>query len=314
MHGEQPPFEVSMSRVVLHIGANKTGSTTLQRRLFATHDRLCYRGEDGPGFAGHRPLLEALVDEDDLYVPMADLDAVFSEMRADAAGRTCVYSNEDIARSPVPTACADRLARLLPEAMVVLVVRDQRTAIPSWYVNHGAYLKNVPRRYWRRFVGFDEWMEHCIAFPRLSPLRGFDYAALAELYAARFERVEVLLYEELARSPEAYAARWGDILGLPTEDVRAALDGPRERTRHTRRAFRWHRLSDGMPRVGRLPAGVVDRWDDFLAGGRPMRDWMSPEWTDRIASMYADSNTRLATRFDVPLAAHGYALTSGGHP
>ncbi len=299
-----------MSRVVLHIGANKTGSTSLQRRLFAARDEICYRGEDGPGWAALAPLFAALAEEDDLYAPLDAMADAFAAMRAAADGRVLVYSNEDISRSPLPTVCADRLARLLPEATVVLVVREQRQAIASWYVNHGAYLKGVPRRYWRRFVGFDEWMQHCLRFPRMGPLRGFDYAALVELYAARFERVEVLIYEELLADPTAYARRWAALLGLEPAVVEAALTGPRERRRHSRRTLTWSRIRSVWPAP--MPPATATRfdslWQRWLDGGPAMRDWMSPDWQSRIAEHYAAGNRRLAERCGLDLARYGYAL------
>ncbi len=301
-----------MARVVLHIGANKTGSTSLQRRLFAARDTICYRGEDGPGWTEQAPLFTALVEEDDLYAPLDAIAAAFAEMRAEAAGRVMVYSNEDISRSPLPTVCADRLARLLPEATVVLVVREQRQAIASWYVNHGAYLKGVPRRYWRRFVGFDEWMEHCLRFPRMGPLRGFDYDALVALYAARFSRVEVLIYEELLTDPAAYAGRWGALLGVERAVVERALGGPRERRRYSRRLHNWSRIRSAwpalMPASGAAGGGLDSLWLRWLEGGPAMRDWMTPAWQARIAERYADGNRRLADRVGLDLQRYGYAL------
>ena len=301
-----------MSRVVLHIGANKTGSTSLQRRLFAAHAGICYRGEDGPAWTEQAPLLSALAEEDDLYAPLDAIAALFGDMRRAADGRVMVYSNEDISRSPLPTVCADRLARLLPEATVVLVVREQRQAIASWYVNHGAYLKGVPRRYWRRFVSFDAWMQHCLRFPRMGPLRGFDYGALVELYAARFPRVEVLIYEELLRDPPAYARRWAALLDLPPAAVEAALTGPRERRRHSRRTHAWHRLRSiwpaPMPPAGGERGRIDGMWHRWLDGGPAMRDWMSPEWQARIAEHYAAGNRLLADRCALDLARYGYAV------
>ena len=59
-----------MRQVVIHIGANKTASTTLQRALFRRHASIHYMGEDAHGYDGYRSVVNSMVNDDDLHFPL----------------------------------------------------------------------------------------------------------------------------------------------------------------------------------------------------------------------------------------------------
>lgn len=48
-----------MPRAIIHIGANKTGSTTLQRCLFSKTDKLVYLGEDCKDYISYKDILNS---------------------------------------------------------------------------------------------------------------------------------------------------------------------------------------------------------------------------------------------------------------
>ena len=135
-----------MKRIILHIGANKTASTTLQRGLFSQSPQVCYLGEDCEGYASHRETLNSIVADDDFHYRRQAATALFAGFHNRDIGKTHLYSNEDVMTSRVPSQCADRLAILMAGAQVVMVIRNQLDAVGSFYLNHGAYLKNVPSR------------------------------------------------------------------------------------------------------------------------------------------------------------------------
>ena len=164
-----------MPRTVIHIGANKTASTTLQRCLFAKSKDLVYLGEDCVNYENYRDTLNSLVSDDDIHFSYESAKELFKNFVSSCGEKTALYSNEDIMTSRVPTQCAHRLKEFLPDAEIMVVIRNQLTAIPSMYANHGAYLKMVPRRYWRRYVSFDDWMDYCTTFIKYSLLDGFFY-------------------------------------------------------------------------------------------------------------------------------------------
>ena len=301
---------------VVHIGANKTASTTFQRALFARSPRIAYLGEDCAGYPEYRECLDSLVSDDDLHYRAGDVKAVFARALAARADRTLVYSNEDIMRSRVPTLCARRIRELLPDAEILMVTRNQLTAVPSWYVNHGAYLKGVPRRYWRRYVSFDEWMSYCIAFPNYSPLDGFFYHRFAELYASLFgrERVHVLLYEDFVTDRDRFIKEFCAILGVDAGEATQLLADSHERRRYTMRAHRYHRFRSWCLPGRRLTrwvpgGGALSRmWWRHLDAGPPADGFVSEAWGARIADLYRADNSKLADEYGLPMREHGYPL------
>jgi hypothetical protein len=301
---------------VIHIGANKTGSTTLQRSVFPYSEGLVYMGEDGEGYEGYREIVDSLVSDDDIYFRFEAARRLFEEFLARAEGKTFLYSNEDIMTSRTPALCARRLHQLMPDAQIVAVVRNQLTAIPSWYANHGAYLRNVPRCYFRRYVSFDSWMDYCSTFIKYSPIDGFFYHRIASLYASLFgrENVHVLLYEDFIGRREHFIEELCRILRIDAQDALKRLAGRRERRRNTARELAYHRFRDGFLRdvsLSRyLPFGkaLKGRLTSYLEKGPPAGGFVSAAWRDRITELYRDDNRALARDYGLPLRDHGYPL------
>ncbi|NPU86171.1 MAG: hypothetical protein HPY65_16965 [Syntrophaceae bacterium] len=301
---------------VIHIGANKSGSTTLQRKVFPYSSRLVYMGEDGEGYEDYRDIVNSLVTDDDIYFRFEQARALFDRFLSLAEGKTFLYSNEDIMTSRTPALCAQRLYRLMPDARILMVVRNQLTAIPSWYANHGAYLRHVPRCYFRRYVSFDSWMDYCTNFIRYSPIDGFFYHRIASLYASLFgrENVHVLLYEDFVHRREKFMKDLCRILRIDADDALRRLEGGRERRRNTDRELRYHRFRDGffrcIPLSRYAPFGNALKrvWADYLEKGPPADGFMSDAWRKRIIELYRDDNSGLASEYGLPLRDHGYPM------
>ena len=229
---------------IIHIGANKTGSTTLQRCLFSKSSQLNYLGEDCRGYETFQELLNSLVSDDDLYYDHDETRNLFYKFGLSNPDKTFVYSNEDVMSTRIPSLCAQRLFSLMPRARILVVLRNQETAIESWYANHGAYLKSVPRRYWLRFVPFDDWMEHCLLFIKYSPLDSYFYHRIVNMYAELFgkSRIHILLYEDFVTQFEKFADNLAAILNIPTQEAILRLRGQRERVRNTKRQWIYARF------------------------------------------------------------------------
>lgn len=305
-----------MTRSVIHIGANKSGSTTLQRCVFPYSQNLVYLGEDGEGYGDCKELLNSLVSDDDMYFMAKEAAQLFASYLLRSEGKTFLYSNEDIMTSRIPVQCARRLHALVPNARILAVVRNQMTAIPSWYANHGAYLRHVPRSYWHRYVSFDAWMDYCTAFIKYSPIDGFFYHRILNLYASLFgkENVHVLLYEDFVHQKETFVNDLCQILGIDERDALKRLNGPRERRRNTGRELRYHKFRSSFLRdvsfSRYLPGGkrLKRMWMKFLEAGPPADGFMSQDWKDKITALYREDNTRLAEAFGLPLERYQYPL------
>ena len=305
-----------MAKRIIHIGANKTGSTTLQRWLFSRHPKILYLGEDCERYEAHQEILDSIVYDDDLYFSSEAAQRLFNQFISSQGDKTFVYSNEDILRSRVPALCAQRLHKLVPDAEIVLIIRNQVSAVESWYINHGAYLKFVPRRYWRRFVSFDDWMNYCLMFLRYSPLDSFFYYRHVNLYASLFgkENVHVIFYEDFRNNRIKFFEQLGCILGINSTEIEQLIEQKRERRRHTLRQYMYHRFRSwffgGQFYDYPLPVGegVKKQWRGFLQAGPPAGGIVSDAWVARIRDLYKEDNALLAKEYNLPLKDYGYPL------
>lgn len=256
-----------MSKQIIHIGANKTGSTTLQRYLFSQSKDLATIGEDCRDYSYGtsdeiRKLSDSIILDDDIYYQREEVERLFSTHIEQNKNKTIVYSDEDISMSRLHTICAQRIYSLMPDSHILLVIRDQVTALSSWYTNHGAYLRNVPYRYWRQPVELDEWMEHCFRFPRYSPLDGFKYFQLIELYENLFgkEKITILYYEDFLNTPDLFMKQLSNLLEIEEDECKRHLVG------------RWSRKTSRV---------II----------------LSDHWTKLIQEFYKDENKKLADKY-----------------
>lgn len=304
-----------MCKKIIHIGANKTASTTLQRHLFAKSRQIIYIGEDCKDYDRYKNSILSLISDDDIHFDSSSASSIFENAAKTAGGKTLVFSSEDIMTSHVPSVCAQRLSKFLPDAEILLVIRNQLTAVPSMYANHGAYLRNVPRRYWRRYVSFDEWMEHSIEFIKYSLLGSFFYYRILQAFTPYFskDKIHILFYEDLLSNPFKFGDDLCRILSIPPEETVNFIGSKRERRRNSRRQLRYHRLCEyfgGKDFIRCLPGMLIkDRFKSYLEGGPPADGFMTDYWKNTIVELFSKDNALLSAEYKIDLKKHHYPMT-----
>lgn len=305
-----------MRQVVIHIGANKTASTTLQRALFSKHTGLHYMGEDAAGYEGYASIVNSMVNDDDLHFPSEECSALFRKHLSEEVDKTLLYSNEDVMTSRIPATCAKRLHDFLPDAEILLVIRNQYTAIPSFYANHGAFLKPAPPSYFRRHVSFDDWIKHQVAFIKYGALASFMFDRLLSVYAKLFgeQRMHVLLFEEFVANKQQFIEKLSDILHIDSSEASELLQTGHERKRYTNRMLAYNKFRTsffwGVPFSDYLPFGhsVVKQLSSFLSAGDPARIALGHDMKQVIHDLYCEDNAALAAKYNLPLAQYGYPI------
>jgi hypothetical protein len=305
-----------MAKSVIHIGANKTGSTTLQRCLFSVCPEISYLGEDCLDYEKYKVILNSLVSDDGIHFYYHQTKKLFEKFTQTNGSKTFLYSNEDIMTSRVPTQCAKRLFDFMPDAEILLVIRNQLTAVPSIYANHGAFLKNVPKKYWRRFVSFDDWMNYCMAFTNYSYLDSFFYHRILNLYENFFgrDKIKILMYEDFLNNKEKFISDISDILRINKSNALSLLEGKRERKRYTQREYQYHKFRSSffwgrsISRIFPFGEKLKKSWENFLAGGKPIDGFMTECWREKITKLYKTDNTKLAEVYNLSLDKYGYPV------
>ena len=203
-----------MSRdVLLHLGLHRTGSTWLQQRVFDGRDGrptpiVPYRAESAR---------RIVLPRDDDFDADAVRDWLAAETKAvRSAGGVPVLSNERFSGNPHSgwfdaDRTFDRLARALPNAKVLIVLREQRDLVRSLWLQ---YVRIGGPASLRDYLRAPEPGDH--RAPCFDPafLR-FD--RLVENLDRRFwrERVLAIPYDRLRRDPREFLARIGAFIDAP---------------------------------------------------------------------------------------------------
>ncbi|MFO1131221.1 MAG: sulfotransferase [Hyphomicrobiales bacterium] len=203
-----------MPSPLIHIGLHKTGTSWLQVYLFAnpgsgfwnaapaTVTKRKSRAKFGSYFFYRAP--DGNVLHEDGFDAAATRAALGVERVPE--GQCLVVSNERLSGHPMSNGIdrswiCERLHQTLPQARVVMVVREQRAMILSSYMQ---YLKYGGPRSIEGFLA----PENDARSPALD-LGYWDYDRLALTYIRRFgrENLLVLPFEMLRQDPQGFVAR-----------------------------------------------------------------------------------------------------------
>ncbi|NDJ36116.1 MAG: hypothetical protein GYB64_15785 [Chloroflexi bacterium] len=294
--------------MLVHIGYHKTATTWLQQHLFVPD-------------AGFMPVasrmeLKTHVIFAEPFDPM--LVRNLMQPRLEEARRRDllpVISYERLSGDPYPygerdgALIADRLARIAPEAHILITIREQVSALVSLYVqyirsSHGT----LPLR---RFLQMPGQLDH------------LAYTALVTRYVDLFgpQQVLVLPFEHFRADGPAFAARIVEHAGgsgLPADLPFAR----RELAALTPTAAAARRVVNGLfaqrgrhnPRallpsqtLYRLAGGIIRRLPETRLNAALKNRWRA--LTVQIAGeRYKADNAHLAALTGLPLGAYGYAL------
>jgi hypothetical protein len=291
--------------VVVHVGYQKTATTAIQATVFPRVDRTWFLNREDEFFEFARSI-EGRPDADpftvDRWRPYLD------ESRRKAP--VLLLSREDFSNWRRWPMVAERLHDILPDARIVVCVRDQATMIPSFYSQH---LKGGGFRSFRRWLA-------------TFPLDTFEYDRLVRRYQELFgaDAVRVLAFEQLVEDPDGFVAHLCDTIApgsppVPDADVHSVNRGLAPPSRWAfRLANRMFRRSEANAHPP-LPAGpvwraiesAVRRADPVLfprmgrTGARADR-----ELVEELLPRFGPSNSRLQALTGLDLAGYGYAMAA----
>ncbi len=208
-------------QTLVHIGYHKTGTTWFQKRLY-------------PAVRGHRALPRRLVQEALLLPSTFAFDAAAARraLGADEADRPLILCEEELSGNPHSAGMrgaqtkdvAERIAAALPEAEMVIFIRNQvdlAAALYRHYVREGGTYG--PRRYLLPARYRTDVARHPFKFP-VFDLGHLDYRGAIAHYARLFgdARVHVFPFEAFRADPPGFVADYCERLGLDVD--LAALD------------------------------------------------------------------------------------------
>lgn len=298
---------------IFHVGFHKTATTWFQTRVYP--------------IVSNASMLPTDTVRELLISPRAfEFDPAATRRALDRVASRPILCHEELSgnihsaglHGMLSKEIADRLHRTDPHGHVVIVLRNQFEMVVSAY-----------RQYVR--VGgtyrLDRYIHPAGHRPHRAPLFDlghFDYRLIVEHYIALFgrERVSVFLFEELQQDSVAFLDRFLGRLGLVADP--AAIDHRPERAGYGDRTIQLARLLNAfsadelpykyhlvhIPGSHRLAQRLLDRINQVpeFAHKRPAIELLGADEVRAIHARFGESNDRLASELDLPLAAHGYPL------
>lgn len=209
-----------MPKHFIHIGMPRTGSTFLQTKVFPKLSNVSFYGLPYTHF--NHAFSRMLFSDESLYDP-----TVFSKEIAKLEGEKILLSNENFIGQSMfwahgnRTRIAERLSAAMPDATIILFIRNQLDLLRSLYAIgvYGNIGKKPEEFFWQNKPDYTleeykknpaiDWEDYALynTFEATEHLEGYDYLPLIELYKKHFPNVEVFLFEQLQHEPEKVAER-----------------------------------------------------------------------------------------------------------
>lgn len=301
--------------ILLHVGYHKTATTWMQLRLFtAKHG---YRQ-----IADHQEVFRHIVQPHGFrFDPAVMRDLLDARLKMLSADEVPVISSEILSGHPFQggqqsDVYAERLARIAPNARILISVRTQLKILPSVYMQY--VLRGGTMSWPQFFDGSDE-----PGYFAFSP-EHFEYDLLVAQYQRLFgaDNVYVLTQEGLLCDMDAAASAVAAFAGnstfetLSKEDHRASGTSYPEYTAPVLRRINHVQSSVLNPapilHLGKTPKGLFKiagyalkrpPFSTVLAGRKPVSDYVR----SRFAGHFSDSNARLADLVRHPADFSNYA-------
>jgi len=315
-------------RPIVHIGVHKTATSWFQQHVYPharSHrfvDRVAVRRAflAPTAFAFDAAAARAALGLDEPTQPPALI------CEEDLSG---VLHNGGLASALIAKEVGMRLAAAIPDAQVVIVVREQASLAAACYQQ---YLREggtaSPRRYLLPANYRHLTKERPFKTPRFE-VSQFAHAGLVAWYDALFgrENVHVFAYEAFARDRERFLEAYRQSLGLETEPLppsprvnasygRGLIPVARAMNLFTARSVADKRTLVHLPYWYPLRKRILEGLAASPLFGRPPSPaaLFGGDAVAWLRGAFAADNARLAARMGVDLSAFGYALAAPAAP
>lgn len=303
---------------IFHIGYHKTGTTWLQRRLYAVVENYTYVNRK---IVQQEILWDTAFKFDLQRARQALLDASFN--------KPMIISEEELSGSPHTCGMygygskeiAHRLHQLDPEAQVVIFIRRQEDMAASIYQQ---YIREGGTYSAKRYLFPRNYRKDMVRHPFKFAVFNFDhldYPGLINQYRELFgpQQVKVYLFEAFRENTRQFVKQYMDTLQLDIGnneiDYKAA-----NRSYHPlsllllrslnmlsyRSVIDKHYLANILS--NKLRSDMGSAMEKLLPAPKGEKTIIDKETQELIRSRFRDSNTTLARELALPLAQYGYAM------
>lgn len=312
--------------LVLHIGMPKTGTTTIQKLLFANHSQIYYLGKSKEHLHGRNCRSEQVYQ---LLNPIlwdhsqpVDLEAGkrFHEdlQRSGEDSKVIVGSWEGLCDSNIPfhLESLQRIIAIFGACKVMICLRNPNQLIASRYLQslrgrQSAKNRRMMGKNW--YVDIDEWMEKWFASGSFQRFLSYGERIRQSVDLLGKDNVAVYLFEDLCndqnqftkavcqflRVDEVEGLRWMNEGHLHTRLTQGQVDF----LKRVQGSF-WTRLWANMHSPDKQ-RGLIEKYG---ADDVPAKAQLPDHWLPKIADATREGNRWLVDTLQLPLDKYNYPL------
>lgn len=298
---------------LIHLGGPKTGSTSLQNGFFKSLPSSYFFGEFGDGVttAEDSLAIQKILENDETFVDSKIRQKLFEKHFKIANGRNMIFSSADVLVFNRPSQISSILLEEFGrESRILLIVRNQFSALSSFYTGHGAWHKPAPSKFYRRYVDPNDWLRFQFIETKTSILKTFLYFAQIEPFINKFglENVHCFCFEDLIAGDFETWSKIEKLTDSPAGNGYRSFSERSDRIGFTTFQFLIFRFYTRFLRLGTNPKNF-DRYNLNSIGknfGKKHHPKFDDELLERINSFYSSDNVLLNSIFKLNLARHRY--------
>lgn len=289
--------------IVVHAGFARTGTSTLQRRVFGRHPQINFLGLPAAN-AETDWAIRQICQADSIYYREDVVHQILDDcLKSNSPSAVVSYEQFALYEAKDKGMVAQRLRRLFPDARIMFTIRRQEDLVKSLYLNNlNKYIKR------KNFISFEDWFVMASRESYRSILDDLRYFSIVEAYAKLFGRdnIGLFMFEEMKRQPRHFAEKMAAFLEVDSDAVVDGLASTENAAMSERQRRFWMRFGPFLPRR------VVRNWSRRVPsrGGEPARIEIGDTARRTVAEIVADENRRLAEAYGIDLEGHGYTVAT----
>jgi len=309
--------EIILKNHFIHIGMPRTGTTFLQQKVFPNIDN--FQAYSLP-YSHYNEAFHKMIYMDESLYNQEEFIAEVNQLRGD----NIILSNENFIGQSLfyyhsnRTRTAQRLHKAMPNATIILYLRNQLDLLKSLYqitvswnetksLDEFIWTKRAPytiEDHHNKKAIYGEQDAYYSTFETHEHLDGYIYNNLIELYKNLFPNVEIILYEDFINKPLKVQNRLESILGVQfNEKVSASFKNKEV-------------LNQGVNKRQASFLSKMNKWDNVVEGTnfnarvlKRLKRWVkkninsdkkvefSPEIEQLIIDFYRPYNQELAKKY-----------------
>jgi len=299
--------------ILIHIGVGKSGTTSLQENLFNILTNINNIGRPNHYSKLYKDFVYGITKAED-YELNDYVHPFLKYINNLDKSKKFVLSDENLL-SEVDSIVAKRLKKFFPNASILISIRNQMTAIPSYYLRHYTSLKDVPCANKIKYISFDDYLKFFTNNSSIGFFKKINYYKQYLVYNEFFdeEKIHILLFEDMIYNQEIFFKKISSILDINkkvlfntfnTKEVKNSNATSRINTYKKFRSLIPISSFSNIPCLNK----IKPRINRFLKKGKSEKMEIPIQYIPTINLIFSKDNMKLAEKLNLDLRKYKYPL------